>query len=352
MAQSVKTSLIIGFICLLATIIFFGLGNTLMPLFIAFAQAYLSFPVIAALEKRGIKRVYAVSVVFIVMVTVIVLLIIIILPSLIKDSRLFLQEFPQNSTVAVEKIEHMAATLGYQLDISKQGLKDFLLEHTNSDLVTSTSLFLKNLFSNFIGVLLFILNLLLIPLFFFHLIDQYEAILQKVHDLVPVPWRSKINQYTELGNRVLSGYIRGQMLVALLLAVMYSFGFALIGLRFGLLIGIVTGILSIIPYVGSIFGFTIAMIIALANFTGFSLIIGVAVVFSVVQALESFLITPKLVGGKVGLGEMATMLALIIGGNLFGLTGMILAIPVAAIIKSILQDIRVEYQSSKFYKGD
>ncbi len=354
MNQSAKTFFIIGISATIAFTLLLGLGNTLMPLIIAFGLAYLSFPLIQEIEKRGIRRSYAVAGVFSSIAAVLILILLLVIPNLISDARQFFHELPQTSAVAVEKVEYIASTFGYSLDISKQGLKDFLIEHSSAvsgEFLKSSSNFLKGIFSNFIHGILVILNLCLIPLFFFHLANRYESISKEAKDLVPVPWRPKLSQYAQLTNTVLSGYVRGQMLVAMILAVLYGFGFWIIGLKFGLLIGIVTGLLSIIPFVGSILGFAAAMTIALANFTGLGTVVAVAVVFCIVQGLEGLVITPKLVGDKVGLGVLSTMLALIIGGNLFGFAGMIVAIPVAAVLKSILRDLRSEYQTLNIYKG-
>ncbi len=353
-SQSIKTLFVLGSAGLIAFAILLGLGNALMPLLIAFGLAYLSFPLIKGLEKRGIQRSHAVVGVFSSIALLLIMILLLVVPSLIADARQFFQELPQTSAVAIEKVEQLAGTFGYSVDISKQGLKELLVEHSSAvsgEFLKSSSNFLKGIFANFIHGLLFLLNLLLIPLFFFHLVNQYESISREAQDLVPIPWRAKLNQYVRLTNTVLSGYVRGQMLVAMLLAVLYGFGFWVIGLRFGLLIGIGTGLLSIIPFVGSLLGFAAAMAIALANFTGFGTVVGVAAVFAVVQALEGLVITPKLVGDKVGLGILSTMLALIVGGNLFGFAGMIVAIPVAAVLKSVLKDLKAEYRALSFYRG-
>jgi predicted PurR-regulated permease PerM len=354
MNQSLKTVSIIGLACILSLVLIVGLGGTLLPLLIAFGFAYLSFPLISKIEKRGLPRGVAVAGVFSGVVAFWVLVAFLVLPGLVADGRQFFRELPEAAAVSIDRVEQFANSFGFKIEISKQGLKDFLNENTSAisgDMVQSTSKFLGGLFSNFFRALLFALNLLLIPLFFFHLINQYESIANETRDLVPLPWRPKVKQYVELSNTVLSGYLRGQVSVAAILAVLYATGFTIVGLRFGALIGFATGCLSFIPYVGSIFGFATACAVALANFSGAGPLVGVVIVFIIVQGLEGLVITPKLVGNKVGLGVLSTMLALIIGGNLFGFVGMIIAIPLAAIMKSLLQDLRQEYRKLKFYRG-
>lgn len=354
MNQTIKTFLIVVILVLITLILMIGLGNALGPLCIAFVMAYLSFPLIHWLEKRGIRRLYAVIGVFALVALLISAILVLVVPSLIEDAKLFFHELPLRSAALIEKIEALSLKFGYELDLSRQGIKDLVAEHANTisgDFLKSSSFFLKKMFSNFISGILVILNLLLIPLFLFHLINGYEVISQKVKELIPFPWRPKAEQYVTLINTVLNGYIRGQILVSLILATLYSLGFSLIGLRFGFLIGIGTGLMSIVPFVGSITGFIAAMIVALTNYTGPTTVVGVLIVFVIVQVLEGFLITPKLVGNKVGLGILTTILALIIGGNLFGFAGMIIAIPAAAILKSIIRDLETEYKELKFYRG-
>ena len=168
---------------------------------------------------------------------------------------------------------------------------------------------------------------------------------------VPKSFLPKLTHYLNLGNVVLSGYIRGQLMVALALSVLYATGLSMVGLKFGVLIGLLSGLISIIPYAGFSIGFVTAIVMGLAHYSGMGQIAGIITVFVVVQALEGILITPKLVGDKVGLSAFATILVLIIGGNLFGLMGMLMAIPFAAIIKSILKELKREYQQLDFYQS-
>ena len=354
MPQSAKIFFVVGILGVVFFILVLGLGNALMPLIVAFGLAYLSFPPIRWLEDRGLNRSYAIAGVFTSISMAIALAFLLVLPSLIADARQFFQELPHASAVAVEKVESFARTLGFNVDMSKQGLKDILIQHSSavsSEFLVSSSNLVRGVFTNFFQVVLTLLNLFLIPLFFFHLVNRYETIAKEAVELVPIPWRPKVYQYAQITNTVLNGYVRGQILAALILAVLYGIGFWVIGLRFGLIIGIATGLLSIIPFVGSVLGFTAVMTIALANFTGFATVVSVAVVFVVIQALEGLVITPKLVGDKVGLGVLSTILALIIGGNLFGFVGMIVEIPVAAVMKSVLQELMAEYKTLSLYKG-
>lgn len=354
MSQANKTRLIVGFAGVLTAILLFGLGRALLPLIIGFGLAYFSFPLIKGLEQRGIKRNYAVVGVFAFIGIIILLLLVQVVPILVEETRLFFHELPQTSATAADKVKVFISKFGYSSDISRQEIKQFLAEHSSTisgSFLESFTNFLKSLFSNFIHSILFILSLFLIPIFFFHLVNKYEVIFKEVKDLIPIPWRPKLKQYIKLADTVLNGYIRGQMLVIMILATLYGFGYWVIGLKFGLLIGIVTGLMTIIPFVGSVLGVITAFSVALANYTGIWSLMSVVMVFGIIQSLEALFITPKLVGNKVGLDMLTTMLALIIGGHLFGFVGMIIAIPITAILKSILKDLKQEYKTLPFYKG-
>jgi len=294
-----------------------------------------------------------VSGVFVLTLVILVVSVLMLLPGLIADARNFLQELPENSSKAIEQLEQLSMKAGLQLDLSRQGLGEFVHAHASalsSDVIAKLSRGLRGAFSNLFKWFLALLNLFLVPLFFFYLINDYEKISAEMTSFIPKRLQSRLKSYASMSNTVLNGYIRGQLMVAVILGLLYGVGLSVVGLRFGFLIGFVSGLLCIVPYVGFTLGLVTALMIGMANFGGWGTIGGVLAVFLVVQLLEGFVITPKLVGGKVGLSAFATILALIIGGNLLGLAGMLLAIPVAAVLKVVLADLKREYQASAFYR--
>jgi len=351
MNKVIKPVLITLSIITILSIALCGLGDALIPLAISFALAYLSFPLILKAEKKNIQRHYAVITVFGISSILFITLGLLIIPGLVSETKDFVQELPINIHKAIVKVESIAIQNGYDFNINKESIKLFLTgqkENLSIDIIKKISVGFKGLFTNTIRTFLTFLNLFLIPLFFFYIIDEFETISKEIKSFIPKTLRPKINKYLTLSNTVLSGYIRGQLMVALILAVLYATGLSLIGLRFGPVIGLITGLISIIPYAGFTLGFTASLMVALANFTDYSLIGGIVVVFIIIQLIEGFIITPKLVGDKVGLSAFATMLALIIGGNLLGLSGMLLAIPLAAILKAILKELKCEFQKIEF----
>ena len=275
-------------------------------------------------------------------------------PRLVIDGQNFLKELPVNSAKAINKVEILANRWGQPLDLSKDSVGAYLKEHVSEiseGLLGSITQGIKSSFTGIAKWLVAILNLFLIPLFFFYIINDYEKFLNEIKSFIPKSFGPKLIHYLELSNVILSGYIRGQFMVALVLGCLYAMGLSIVGLKFGILIGLFSGLISIIPYAGFSIGFITALIICLANYSGMGQIVGTIMVFTIVQVLEGLLITPKLVGNKVGLSAFTTVLVLIIGGNLFGLMGMLVAIPLAAIIKSILGELKREYQQLDFYQS-
>jgi predicted PurR-regulated permease PerM len=354
MKKPFKSILIPTTFILLLILALIGLGDTLVPLLFSFMVSYLLFPLVIRLESRGIKRKFAVPSVILALTTVMLVAIILIIPGLVSDARDFIVELPDTSSKFLHKIEVFAESKGYNIDLSKDSIAAFLranVEGFSGGLLKGLTQGLKTSFQGILSWLIGLLNLFLIPLFIFYLINDYEKISQRISTFVPKSAKKKLDQYLNITNEVLSGYIRGQLVVALFLGFLYSLGLYLVGLRFGILIGILSGLISIIPYAGFVLGFFTAIVIALTNYTGINLVLGVSAVYLFVQFLESFIITPKLVGNRVGLGSLSTMLALIIGGNLFGFVGMLIGIPIAAILKVVLKDLKNEYQKLDFYQS-
>lgn len=354
MDKTIKAVLVILSLLVLSALVIWGLGDTLIPLLLSFAISYLLFPVISKLESKGIKRNYAVLAVFSTLLIIAGITLALVLPSLISDTKIFFKELPASTTKILQKVEIISSKLGYEIDLSKDSISAYIEAHISEfpgGLLKGITEGLKSSFSGLARWVIAILNLFLIPLFFFYVIIDYEKISAEIKSFVPRSILPKLSHYFNLSNEVLSGYIRGQLLVAMVLAVLYALGLSVTGLRFGILIGLFSGLISIIPYAGFSLGFMTAIITALANDASLGSMLGISAVFIVVQMLEGFIITPKLVGNKVGLGPLSTILALIIGGNILGIVGMLIAIPVAAICKSLIKELKAKYQQLDIYKN-
>ncbi|MEZ4742781.1 MAG: AI-2E family transporter [Bdellovibrionota bacterium] len=352
--MQVTARAIINGLSIILIFIFFiwGLGQALIPLVGSFALAYLIFPLIVKLESKGIHRNHAVIGVCTFILAAITISLFITIPILTSDLKNFTKELPLMTIKIIENLQGVLLGYGYELDLSKEAIQAFVEESfskISANAIKDITLILKNIFSGVSTWLIGVLNLFLFPLFFVYVINDYEEISKSVNSYIPKKLKPKVKRQIELCNRVLNGYIRGQLMVAAILGLLYAIGLSLIGLKFGFLVGVLSGLISIIPYAGFTIGFISTILIAIAYSASIGTLAGIVGIFLLVQLLEGTIITPRLVGDKVGLNSLAAMLALIIGGNAFGIFGMILAIPIAAILKSILNDLKNEYQKLDIY---
>ena len=204
-------------------------------------------------------------------------------------------------------------------------------------------------FSGFINILLVAVNLIIVPVAMFYLLRDFDLIIAKTLDLVPPKNREHIKEIGIEINEVLSKFVRGQLMVASLMAVLYSLGLFMVGTPLSLFIGVLAGYANLIPYAGAVFGFVPAFILTLLQYQEMTPLVGVAFVFIAVQALEGMLITPRVVGEQIGLRPVVIMIAVLIGVEFFGLLGAILGVPVAAVSQVLLKRGIVRYRNSSLY---
>lgn len=210
---------------------------------------------------------------------------------------------------------------------------------------------LKNLFIGgraFVGAL----SLLLItPVVSFFLLRDWNKLVAKVNELLPREGAETIReQLTEMDSTI-AGFVRGQALVCITLGTIYGGGLTLAGLNFGLVIGLATGLLAFVPYVGMLIGSVVAMAVALMQFSEISDFLMVVMVFGIGQSLDAAFLTPNLVGGRVGLHPVWIIFALMTGGTLFGFTGVLLAVPTAAMLGVLVRFTVARYRNSEMYLG-
>lgn len=339
-------------IVILFVLFLMGLGDARLPLLLSFALAYLAFPVIKKLEEWKIRRELALASTFIMTVLVVIILGIFILPSLFRDLRDLVMSLPTFLDGALQRLEIWLAEWGINWHLDRASLVDaFKQKASNLDaqIFGDITGLVQMAASRVLNSVLAILNLFLIPVFFVFLVMDFEGLTKKMRDIIPPRWKAPASDWAQKLNRVLSGFIRGQLAVALLLAVLYSTALSLTGIPFAIILGIVTGLLSIIPYFGFSLGVVLSLGIVLADFS-WTRLVGVLIALMSVQALESFYLTPKIVGDKVGLNSLEALLALIFFGNVFGFFGMLIAIPSAGIVKMILIEGTKSYRRSTLYQ--
>jgi predicted PurR-regulated permease PerM len=353
--NSKKVNFLAGTIFVFIGILLFAtltLSKSLSPLILSFFCAYLLFPLVRRLEKYRVRRKIAVVVVFVLFLGIATSLIMRAIPWITTDLKIFFNSLPNQIDAAIHLLETQLQNFGIPVALDRYSiihLTQKVSEKISLSFFGKITAGVLGTFSGLISTILIIFNLFLFPLFFYYVIADYEKIAAKVGSLIPRFWVDPLRSFHQRANRVLSGYLRGQVIVSTILTVLYGTGLSLIGLPFGFAIGIIAGVLSIIPYVGFFVGLGLALIMVLAQYSHV-LAISVLVVFGIVQFLEGFVITPKIVGSKVGLGPLSTIIALIIGGNVLGFVGLLIAIPATGILRLVVEDGIDYYQETSFYK--
>jgi len=307
-------------------------------LVLAFALAYLMNPLVGFLEGKGVPRALSILSILIVVIGLIVLGLFLVIPFLLDQGITFARELPDLVQDAFEKIRQWAIwqSLGYEIPSTiEQTLEQLTsnLKDKGLSILTPALTAVFNVTSGVLGLILGMVSLVVIPVFFFFILKDLDAIEDGFFSFVPPPGREKVKNYLEMVDQVLGGFIRGQILVASALAVLYAVGLGITGIRFGVLIGVISGILFIIPYVGTIIGIVASGIVLIVDFSGWGQVLGVAATFVIAQSIESYILTPRITGDRVGLNQLETLISILIGGEIGGMTGLLVAIPAGGIIK-------------------
>ncbi len=330
------------------------LAPILTPFVIAALLGWLGDPMVDRLERRGFRRNTSVILVFSAMTVLLVIAAIVLIPMLEDQIIVLIDSLPRYrewfATTALPWLEHRTGMhLSAWLDM--EHLMALLQEHWQSAGGAAAAVLGYVSRSSF-AVIGWAANLLLLPVLTFFFLRDWDLIVGRVRALIPLAHLDTVQRLARESNDVLGGFLRGQLLVMLALGVLYAVGLQLVGLDLGILIGLVAGILTFVPYLGPASIVVLGGIAALMQFGDWQHLAGVAGVFAVGQIIESFLLTPMLVGDRIGLHPMAVIFAVMGGGALFGFLGMLLALPVAAVVNVLLRYAHTRYRSSRLYAGD
>lgn len=326
------------------------LSPILMPFVVSALFAYLGDPLVDRLEARGLKRTPAVSVVFSVLFALLALLLLLLIPRLESQLSLLMDKLPGY-------LEWLRANLMPRLqallpgDATTFDLK--LVQQTLSEHWRAAGGLLTTLWSSVSGsglaVVGWLANLVLIPVLTFYLLRDWDHLVAGVYALLPRPSAPALAGLAREADEMLGAFLRGQLLVMFALGVIYTTGLWLVGLDFALLIGMFAGIVSFVPYLGLIVGIVIAGIASVLQSQGFGDVPWVIVVFVAGQLLEGTVLTPRLVGERIGLHPVAVIFAVMAGGQLYGFFGILLALPVASVAMVLIRHLVERYRSSGLY---
>lgn len=326
------------------------LSPILAPFLFAAILAYISNPLVSWLKRHRVPRTLGAVLVMLLLGGLFVLLLLILLPLFIKEVRLLSERLPGFLAQLNDNLAPwIKARFGAELQFDLAGLKKLV----NENLQGADGLGMKLLASLRIGglaVLGFVVNLLLVPVVLFYLLRDWNALLAQINELLPRRWHPQLTGVAREIDAVLAEFLRGQIAVMVLMSVLYVSGLWLAGLEFALPIGIITGMLVFVPYVGMLTGLALATVVALMQFPSIGGVVPVWIVFGIGQTLEGTLVTPLLVGKRIGLHPVAVIFALLAFGQIFGFFGVLLALPASAALLVGLRHLGAQYRNSSLYK--
>ena len=343
---------IIPVVCVLILLWFLNaIQGILLPFALAFVLAYLLNPLVSWLGKRiGRTLAAALAVVFVLIMCI--LLSFLLLPILQTQISLFIGRVPLMADQLVGYLKKFVLWSRPEMSYQQIYHLSEATTQTTISILKALGVGLNHVVSGGLAVVNILALLFISPIILFYILKDLPKMKKKTQEALPRAYRGQIQSLAQELDKTLAGFLRGQSSVCVLLALYYATALTLIGLDLGVVIGLTTGILSFIPYVGFLIGLVISLILALVQSTGWSLILWVLGVFIVGNILEGYVLTPNLVGRKVGLHPVWILFALLAGGAMFGFLGVLVAVPVAAVIGVLVRHLYALYQNSRFYKGE
>jgi len=339
-------------VCLIVfVLLLYWLKAVLLPFVAGLVIAYLLDPVADWLETKGLPRVWATTVIVVVAALAFVSAVALLVPLVQSQIVGFIEKLPDYVARARELVEWGVALMRDRIpEADVQRLRDSVGELANTvssrigDLVTGV-------ISGSLAVLNIVSLLVITPIVAFYIILDWDRLVAVIDGLLPRDHADVIREQVRKIDRKLAGFIRGQAMVAAIQGVFYAVSLTLVGLDFGLLIGLGAGFASFIPYVGSIGGFVVSVGVAVFQFSDILPIAIVAGIFVIGQVVEGNFLTPKLVGGQVGLHPVWMIFALLAGGAALGMLGLLLAVPIAAALSVVVAFAIERYRNSRIYLG-
>ncbi len=336
---------------IITLILFYLLKGVLAPFIIAALLAYLGDPLVSRLTALKMPRTLAVVLVFLMIMALITVLLLVFVPILSRQLGSFIDRLPDllnwAQTFALPWLKQHFG-IGDSLDLNS--IKETIKQNWQQAGYAANTIW-KTLASSGLALIDWIIKLLLIPIVTFYLLRDWDRVVESTWRLLPRRIEPTVVAIWRECNEVLGAFIRGQLLVMLSLCIIFSVGLWLVGLNYALLIGVIAGLFAIVPYLGTAIGIVSAAAVALFQFHDWKHLIFVGIVFAIGHLMEGMVLTPLLVGDKIGLHPVAVIFAVLVGGHLFGFTGILVALPVAAILMVLLRHLKHYYLRSHLYNS-
>ena len=316
--------------------------------------AYVLSPLVKGLlriSSGALPVLLAVGVVELLFLVVALAILLLVVPILAKELPLMREQLPGLLLKAQAVLAPWLKELGIEMALDPASLKAFIIKYFNTSVEDSLDGWLTSLRIGGSVALAVVGNVVLIPVALFYLLADWDRFVAHVVGLVPQRMRPGFDGFVAEVDEVLGQYLRGQLTVMVILAVFYSAGLSLFGLDLALPIGVFSGLAVVIPYLGFGVGLVLALLAGLLQFAAWKAAVMVAVVFGLGQLLEGFVLTPRLVGERIGLHPLAVIFALLAFGQVFGFVGVLVALPASAILLVCLRRARQRYLASQLFTG-
>jgi len=329
-----------------------ALQMVVIPILLSGVLAYIGHSLVDRLQKWHIPRSIGAAIIMVMYLGLLTLFAFLFVPYFIGQVSALINALPDMLTKLAQKTAPFAKThFGLNVAVDTDTLVK-LVKSNLSQMVAPTRWMVQHIFSSALTFGLAVFNMVIMIVFTYYMLRDYNKIIRAVSDLIP---RRHYKQASMIGRTiddVVTGFVHGQIIVSLLLAAVYSIALAITGLKMGTTIGLIAGICNFIPYMATIVGVSLSGLALLLNYGGPGQFLAVAIIFAVVPLLDAAFITPHIVGSKVGLNPFIVIVALLIGAQLLGILGVLLAIPSAAVIKALLVIGIESYKKSGYYQDN
>jgi predicted PurR-regulated permease PerM len=338
-------------IALIGALLVWLLAPVLTPFLFAGILAYILEPAVEKLVKRRVPRVLAVTLVEVAAFVVIFSVLLLIVPIVSKELPLLREQLPLLADKLNHTVSPWLAQYGIEVALDVASIKAFIVKYLGANVEDGLTTLLSSARIGGSFLLALVGNAVLIPAVLFYLLMDWPQLIARIDGLVPPRLRESVRSFMRESDEMLGQYLRGQLLVMVILAVFYSVGLALFRFDLAVPVGVFTGLAVFIPYLGFGLGMLLALVAGVLQFASWYGVIAVAVVYGLGQVVESFFLTPRLVGERIGINPLTVIFALLAFGHLAGFVGVLLALPVCAVLVVAGKRALAWYTGSKLYLG-
>jgi predicted PurR-regulated permease PerM len=341
---------------LIAVVVLLLVFRTLfLPLILGFALAYLFDPAVSWFERRGWPRALGIVILGLGLLVAVTGFFFYLVPAIAAQFQGLAENFPQYQKRIEEQVRPWLADLRARYPQELADLQERAtraLQENFPRLATMIGTWFGGLLGNLLSGVLFILGLIFVPVFAFYLLLDFPAIRRQTRELIPLPYRAVAVARVREVDGALASFVRGQLTIALILATINATGLMILGVPLGLVVGLVAGFANLIPYMAIVVGLAPALLLSWVDDQSWVKLLGVVAVFAGAQLIEGTYLSPRILGKSINLHPVWVLLSLIVFGSLMGFFGMLIAVPLAAVIQVFVRHWVESYKASRIYQGD